>query len=42
MSEAKAAIDPTTNSIPVALDCSKAAIGVWLVKVKKILFYRIF
>lgn len=39
MSEAKAAIDPTTNSIPVALDCSKAAIGVWLVKVKKKFYF---
>ena len=29
----KSLTDPNTNSIPVPLDCSKAAIGVWLVKV---------
>jgi len=36
-SAVKSLIDPTTNSIPSALDCSKAAIGVWLVKVPKYL-----
>ena len=32
---AKSLTDPTTNSVPASLDCSKAAIGVWLVKVNK-------
>lgn len=34
---AKSLTDPTTNSVPASLDCSKAAIGVWLVKVPKYL-----